>query len=143
MRIKRITLRNYRQYKDLELEFPKNKRIFLFIGKNGTGKSNFLNAINWCFYGDEPFGATGLKGFATAHKGAKKGEDVEVEIEIESDMTSYIVQRRMKIGAHTSELTVFEKDITSNMPEVQENPNNIINRYLPKEIRNFFFSTWP
>jgi AAA15 family ATPase/GTPase len=47
MVIKRIKISNYRQYEDIDLKFPEEKRILLFVGKNGTGKSNFLNAINW------------------------------------------------------------------------------------------------
>ena len=28
--------------------------MHIFIGRNGSGKTNFMNAINWCLYADEP-----------------------------------------------------------------------------------------
>ena len=58
MRINRLKLKNYRQFKDVEIEFdrvPEGKDLHIFVGVMGVGKSNLLNAINWCLYGDEPF----------------------------------------------------------------------------------------
>jgi DNA sulfur modification protein DndD len=56
MRIERLLLKNYRQFRETEFLFqpvPGND-LSVIIGKNGTGKTNILNAINWCLYGDEP-----------------------------------------------------------------------------------------
>jgi len=58
MRIARVKFKNYRQFKDVELVFehlPDRKDLHVLIGVMGTGKSNLLNAINWCLYGEEPF----------------------------------------------------------------------------------------
>lgn len=56
MRIKKIILNNYRQFKNIEINFNKNSEndLYIIIGKNGTGKTNILNALNWCLYNDEP-----------------------------------------------------------------------------------------
>ena len=56
MRIKRVKAQNYRQFKDIDVYFNKKSKndLHIIIGRNGTGKTNFLNAINWCLYGDEP-----------------------------------------------------------------------------------------
>ena len=56
MRIEKIKLKNYRQFKDIEFNFKKESEndLYIIIGKNGTCKTNMLNAINWCLYGDEP-----------------------------------------------------------------------------------------
>lgn len=56
MRIESIEIHNYRQYKDLVLSFPKRTDydLHVIIGANGVGKTNLLNAINWCLYDDEP-----------------------------------------------------------------------------------------
>ena len=38
-----------------KVDFPNREDGFaVIIGENGTGKSNLLNAINWCFYKKEP-----------------------------------------------------------------------------------------
>ncbi len=43
MYIKEITLKNYRNYKDLRVSFGKNVNVF--IGKNAQGKTNLLESI--------------------------------------------------------------------------------------------------
>ena len=45
MFIKSIELKNYRNYKDLKLEFSKEK--ILLIGKNAQGKTNLLEAMHY------------------------------------------------------------------------------------------------
>ena len=49
MRINKIELRNFRNYEDLELT-PQDG-INLFFGKNGSGKTNLLEAIHYCALG--------------------------------------------------------------------------------------------
>lgn len=45
MRINKLTIRNYKSVKDLELEL--SPRINVFIGANNVGKSNILSAMEW------------------------------------------------------------------------------------------------
>lgn len=56
MRLVSVECKNFRQYKDLKLTFPKvgSFDIHIIEASNGVGKTNLLNAINWCLYGDEP-----------------------------------------------------------------------------------------
>ena len=56
IRIIEIEIENYRQYLGNQLvKFPDRSDGFsVIIGDNGAGKSNILNAINWCFYQTEP-----------------------------------------------------------------------------------------
>jgi len=56
MRIEKIKLKNYRQYRDVEISFKQTSEndLHIIVGKNGTGKTNLLNAINWCLYKEEP-----------------------------------------------------------------------------------------
>ncbi|MFA5867126.1 MAG: AAA family ATPase [Actinomycetota bacterium] len=56
MRIEKLIMKNYRQYRDEILHFRSTSEcdLTVFIGRNGTGKSNILNAINWCLYKEEP-----------------------------------------------------------------------------------------
>ena len=57
-RIISVELNNYRQYYGKQkVEFSSREEGFTAIlGESGHGKSNLLNAINWCFYKDEPHG---------------------------------------------------------------------------------------
>ena len=46
MRIQEICLHNYRIYGDLKLFLPKSdKDIQIIVGKNGVGKTTFLNLL--------------------------------------------------------------------------------------------------
>jgi len=56
MKLKSLKLKNYRQYKDVQIIFsdPQNKAMITVLeGANGAGKTNILNAITWCLYGQE------------------------------------------------------------------------------------------
>ena len=56
MRFDSIDIENYRQYKSLHITFPEKSGndLHVIVASNGVGKTNLLNAINWCLYGDEP-----------------------------------------------------------------------------------------
>ena len=58
IRFVKIEMKNYRQYYGTnKIEFVERDQGFTVIyGKNGEGKSNLLNAINWCLYEIEPHG---------------------------------------------------------------------------------------
>ena len=54
--ISSIEMTNYRQYKGtqkLQFTSDKSKNVAIIYGRNGSGKSNVLNAITWCLYGKE------------------------------------------------------------------------------------------
>ena len=58
MRIESIEIKNFRQLKNLKIEFPKKNKskqndLHIIMGNNGVGKTNILNAITWCLYNDE------------------------------------------------------------------------------------------
>lgn len=56
MRIESIEIKNFRQYRDEKVSFSKkvgSKDIHIIIGENGEGKTNILNALTWCLYGEE------------------------------------------------------------------------------------------
>lgn len=56
MKIKKILLNNFRQYYgnvSIDLDTTDEENIVLIGGKNGFGKTNFLMAIVWCFYGQK------------------------------------------------------------------------------------------
>mgnify|MGYP001307668412 CR=1 FL=1 len=49
MKIKAISLKNFRNYRKIDINF--NSNINLFLGKNGQGKTNLLEAIWICING--------------------------------------------------------------------------------------------
>jgi DNA sulfur modification protein DndD len=56
MKIRRLEVKDYRQYQDLRLEMADDRSdVVLIVGSNGTGKTNLLNSIIWCLYGREQY----------------------------------------------------------------------------------------
>lgn len=56
MKIKAITLENFRQYRDFRIEFDhssKDKNVTVVRAKNSTGKTTLAQSILWCLYGDD------------------------------------------------------------------------------------------
>ena len=55
MRIENVTLNGYRQYAKCVFSFPAgdSNDIHIVRGRNGRGKTNLMNAVEWCLYGEE------------------------------------------------------------------------------------------
>ena len=52
MRLKKLVLKNYKQHRDLSTEIFGN--LIAVVGRNGSGKSNFLGAIQFALTGEQP-----------------------------------------------------------------------------------------
>ena len=50
MRISYLKLRNYRRFKELELQFPDG--IVGILGLNGVGKTTVIEGIAWALFGN-------------------------------------------------------------------------------------------
>lgn len=164
MRIKRIKIKNYRQLRDIDLTIDKKNKndLQIFIGKNGTGKTNLLNAINWCLYNDEPHLSHDsqqlpLLNLQSLHENSKEKDAVKVEICIENENYTYIIRRKaiyriykdssMKNPVAKHEDTNFEVEIqyTDDIGDTDiqtlkgEDANSFIERIIPFSIREFYF----
>lgn len=156
MRIKKVTINNYRQFKNTVFSFEKNnkdKDLHLIIGQNGTGKTNFLNAINWCLYGDEPHLSNKSQQLPLANlNNIEKGLESEIKVEItfEIDENSTIIFSRISdtntnsqkdnSSNKISKLKVQQLDAKGNTKILEtEQANDLVNRAIPEKIREFFF----
>lgn len=136
--IKKINITNFRQYKSVNLSFDSSSSLYLFIGKNGIGKSNFLNAICWCLYDEQPFKFhdEGKKILNEESLSENEFDQVSVSLEVEMDGKTYLFKRAQR-ETQDSKLTVMIKqgeDWGLPVP----NPNIIVNSFLPKSLRQFF-----
>ena len=161
MRFESITTKNYRQYKNLYLEFPKATAndIHLIIATNGVGKTTFLNAINWCLYGDEPHKSGGdtnndadsfpicnLDAMDEAVRFGEEFVEVSVAIRANDGKNIYTFIRTAKVKAITRIIvgrTKFEVEELLNGSELVIHPEaeavDIVSRFLPKKIREYFY----
>jgi DNA sulfur modification protein DndD len=101
-----LTLNDYRQYEGenkIDLKTTPDQNINVIVGQNGAGKSNILNAITLCFYGEEAHidsrGGEGLESdpYVTKRKltELESGETLQgyVELKLGKDEPEYAFRR--------------------------------------------------
>lgn len=160
IRIERIALKNYRQYQDQVIEFPKHTDkddLHLVIGENGSGKTNILNAINWCLYGDEPHLSGKYDQLPMLNKNVRdqlspsQTESVVVEIKARADNGQPITFTRNlsftrpsnggQIRSFKEQFFVVTKD-SNNNDNIHEDPDetkNFVRRFVPQDLRDYYF----
>lgn len=154
MILNRVKIRNFRQYVKVDIDFAKEdgKNFTIIQGRNGTGKTTFLNALSWCLYKEEIHSYKGAKGMSICNNKTKNlaviGDEIEVRVELEfiddDQLLSFNrVQGFVKTKdglSHRSSLDKFEmKTQDGNDIKISENPNYTIEKKIPKEIENYFF----
>ena len=83
-------MENYRPYrKPFEMNFAygdeahDGKNLTIIVGGNDFGKTNFLNAVAWCIYGEEPYKESTKKIYnQSAARDLPVGRKLEVYVEV-------------------------------------------------------------
>ncbi|MCD6371870.1 MAG: AAA family ATPase, partial [Candidatus Aenigmarchaeota archaeon] len=157
MRIRKIVLTNYRQYKgrqEISFGFEKDKNINIIVGVNGSGKTNLLNALTWCLYGREEH----LAEVSVHHEmlndsvraALKPGETAEVSVEIilenEEGWGFRVVRRKLFLKGKENNISSVNEEQTAfiKLPHKKDwdprAPEFIINyKILPEGVKDFFF----
>jgi DNA sulfur modification protein DndD len=157
--ISSIEMTNYRQYKGtqkLQFTSDKSKNVAIIYGRNGSGKSNVLNAITWCLYGKE------------IHKKYEEIDDdnmplinssvlrslqndetsyAEVTIHLQTDAGAWLVSRKMEGGKDSygklwfseSKLMVVHPVGNQDKVDTGEGTKRLVNNILPDALKSFFF----
>lgn len=92
MRLQKVTFKNYKQHKSLELDVDAN--VVAIIGRNGEGKSNAIGGIQFALTGEQP----GFTKQELTTWGAKTGS---VTLEFKHNGTNFILERATGAGATT------------------------------------------
>lgn len=156
MRIDYIKLTNFRQYKDERIVFgvPKDTQNFTIIqGANGCGKTNLVNAITWCLYGEELHLGKKYEGLPIynmiALQEAKMGGNLPVEVEIQmiEESGKKILFKRSSLFRKTdsfrclpfgdSRLTMMRLVGKEWIPV--DDPAYVVSRLIPKSLERYFF----
>lgn len=156
MRFESIKMENYRQYEDLFFSFEKKKDtdLHIIVASNGVGKTNLLNSICWCLYGDEPhlgdesesLPICNLKGLEKAAETGEKAGIVKVEIIATTGTKQYTFTRTVPVNVDTyfvgkDLFKIVAIDSMTGETEIDEDKqaDDKMRFLLPKEIRDYFF----
>lgn len=162
--IQRISLLNYRQYRNTNIEFndPRTGKNFVVIqGAMGSGKTNILNAVTWCLYGEEKHITRKQRGLPIYNtltaKNLQPGDSFEVKVEIqfgEAEDGKIIVTRSLWHKIEEGGKVVSIPDLTSKANdwstieiirlikkdmEPVKDPEFIIQKHIPEKIEEYFF----
>ena len=154
MILDKVKIKNYRQYRDVEIEFAQGEssNFTIIKGDNGTGKTTLLNALSWCLYGKEihDYGdesAMDICNNKTAYLAKNKQRiPVSVKIRFIDEGEPLIFERTREYYKEGNELKVSQmgdKFFTSKKENgkvvKEENDQFTLERKIPKEIEDYFF----
>ncbi len=155
MKIFEVIIENYRQYKDCNtiiFSHDQEKNFTIIQGDNGCGKSNLMNAINWCLYGDEMFKSENNEGREIINELSlqelTEGDTTRVYVLLKmgKDRVEFTVSREIEYSKHNGRVTsslpqlkVFEISNQTGTKRIS-NPEWFIEKhFIPKDLRGFFF----
>lgn len=157
IQIHSVKLENYRQYngtQEVPLNTADGRNINVIEGENGSGKSNFLNAITFCLYDrEEHLEDTREEGLNLYPLGNREtledldeGDEVNgyVEVRLGRDKPEYRFRREfttVKKGDNefsdaSGDLTLQRLEATD--WEIKDDPHAHLNQILPIDVRDYF-----
>lgn len=140
MIVQRITLRNFRRFKQLDLaDLPVG--LIGVVGENGSGKSTILEAVGWALYGTYALtGRTDKEGVKT--QGASADENCEVTLEFEMAGDTYKIIRRLQGKRVIAQSFVYKNGGDQAVAEREDGVNAYISRLFGMDRGTFFSSVF-
>ncbi|MCQ4334770.1 AAA family ATPase [Natronomonas sp. F2-12] len=164
MQIFEIILNNYRQYGGeniIPLETTEKENINIIEGQNGAGKSNILNAITLCFYGQEVHidsrGDETLESdpYVTKRKldelGPGESTEGYIEIKLGREDPKYAFRRSFTTVRNKGNDNDGEPNYSNSIGELKlrqrfggndwapiSNPENVLREILPSHVYEYF-----
>jgi len=148
MRIEEIKLQNYRQYADAAIRFEPagNHDLHIVLGDNGLGKTNLMNAVEWCLYGEEyHLSAKSAAGLDMLHQPPagmpqEFGSAIKVQVDIswQSGKTACYGSFRREIDTHETFAFLSNADDDSKVYEGND-ARRWVERFIPRGMRDKYF----
>jgi DNA sulfur modification protein DndD len=142
MKLIKLKLNDFRQFygsQSIDFSIDSEQSVTLIHGENNGGKTALLNAIRWCLYEETTENLIDPKNLINKHAAEQGKTTLSVFIQLEHDGKFFEVQRYQDKYSTGSNLKIYEiKDgCYSKYPE--DNPNTLINTFLPIEMSRYFF----
>jgi len=152
MKLHRLALQNFRQFRDEEIEFARGDtdNVTVVHGANGSGKTTLLNAFTWLLYENVDFDTRPDRlASEGAMAAAGPGEEVTVSVTLEflHDGSQYKATRTATYekqspsdfdGVQTDTDLHVEYDDGSG-PVRPGNPSNVLSQIIPERLSELFF----
>lgn len=166
IKIEQIEFNNYRQYRNININFKNNNNynIHILRAKNGIGKTTFLNGILWCLYANEYYLSDKSKALKVVNESAiqdaNPGDVVETKIKltIADDDKRVIFERSLRFSVTIDPINGRKKAIQttpSSILKVSENPiyssknaivyesdedtKSMVKQYFDEDIYTYYF----
>lgn len=155
MLIKKLTLENFRQFKDKEtIEFSRKKdaNITLILGDNTSGKTTILQAFLWCLYGNKKITFKSKRQLYNEEIAEKMQEgdikNIKVEMEVNHSSTDYIISRQqqciktkdsVKLIGRPKASVYYKTEDNQTAKVKEEDTEEIIKDILPFDLSEYFF----
>lgn len=159
-----LKLKDYRQYEDetsISLETTTDDNINVIVGQNGAGKSNILNAITFCFYGEEAHidsqsnEGLDIDPYVTKRKlqELSPGDSLEgfVEVKLGKEEPRYAFRRTFTTVRKGSNNESEEPQFNNSVGDLRlrqrfggndwrpiSQPNNVLREILPTHVHQYF-----
>lgn len=142
MYINKIIIKNFRLYKNVNIDFnsANNKNIAIIIGDNGKGKTTFLNAIAWCLYGKESNTSKNI-GLSLINNIAKNDKENEIRVSIimtDKQKNKFEIVRTLNDTSNRSQFYILYKAEDSKEYEPILDTENFIEKHFPESIMHYF-----
>lgn len=162
MKIKGITLYNFRQFKGLQnikFSIDPDKNVTVIVGDNGAGKTTLLESILWCFHNKLNLPNSDQILNASVAKNMDLGEEEDAYVEInftvnndednkKNNEIEYFAKRKEKFikldsmvtrekNSRIFELKMKREDGTEKL--VEGRPDETIKKIIPENIAKYFF----
>ncbi|WP_295112956.1 AAA family ATPase [uncultured Methanobrevibacter sp.] len=156
MDLNKVIIKNYRQYRDIVIDFARdsNENFTVIKGNNGTGKTTLLNALSWCLYGEEIHDYKDDSSMSICNnkslKLAENNSDILVCVEMEfiDENDEILSFRRSRKFHKTNDDLIADafgdtfEVITQDGDDfviTEDNAVYIVESRIPKDIEDYFF----
>lgn len=142
MKLIRLEINNFRQFygkQSIDFAVDPEHGVTLIHGENNGGKTALLNALRWCLYEETTENLLDPKNLLNKHAESQGKNTFGVSVQLEHDNRLLDVRRIQDKNSASSNLHVYEIIDGCYAEKAEENPNTLINTFLPKEMSQYFF----
>lgn len=142
MKLIKLEINNFRQFygkQSIDFSVDPERGVTLIHGENNGGKTALLNALRWCLYEETTDNLLEPKKLLNKYAEKEGKSSFSVFVLLEHDNRLLEVQRTQFKNNASSSLRVFEIKDGCHAEKAEDNPNTLINTFLPKEMSKYFF----